>query len=412
MRKFNITIVMVLAILLSIFTVNTVFAQGFDGYQNIDRIEALVFVVSDYSNPDYNLISRQAEISGDTIINLFEGLKGNEVDVNITELSGRRATADNLLKTINKLWLNEQTAFVLYIVAHGGYYENYYGKNIDFIIGADGKAVKFYTIKEKVESKGAANNTLLIDSCSIKIKINMSQMKSSKSLSYSSAMILSLGDENTDTSSLPEPKLISQYYREIQKPLEHSTKKYILDLFTGNRGTTIIKSSSPDERAFLAYKGSLFSLAFSKTLRELRVYKNFAEIEPQIVGYTNELFEDLLKNNYLSDYEDELNGQTNQNPDTKKVAIERYLDKEKSEILVRKGERLVKEGQYYKALDALDEAIEVNWLDSWAWAYRGVIAYIIGDYKTARYCLEKAWNMDPYDYMVRYLYFKYIDKLN
>jgi len=403
---------MVLAILLSIFTVNTVFAQGFDGYQNIDRIEALVFVVSDYSNPDYNLISRQAEISGDTIINLFEGLKGNEVDVNITELSGRRATADNLLKTINKLWLNEQTAFVLYIVAHGGYYENYYGKNIDFIIGADGKAVKFYTIKEKVESKGAANNTLLIDSCSIKIKINMSQMKSSKSLSYSSAMILSLGDENTDTSSLPEPKLISQYYREIQKPLEHSTKKYILDLFTGNRGTTIIKSSSPDERAFLAYKGSLFSLAFSKTLRELRVYKNFAEIEPQIVGYTNELFEDLLKNNYLSDYEDELNGQTNQNPDTKKVAIERYLDKEKSEILVRKGERLVKEGQYYKALDALDEAIEVNWLDSWAWAYRGVIAYIIGDYKTARYCLEKAWNMDPYDYMVRYLYFKYIDKLN
>jgi hypothetical protein len=410
MKKLNMLTIFLSVIVLTIFSVNISFAQGFDGYSDINRIETLVFVVSDYSNPDYNLISRQAEISGDTIINLFEGLKGNEVDVNITTLSGRRATADNLLKTVNRLWLNEQTAFVLYLVAHGGYYEDYYGKNIDFIIGADGKAIKIETIKEKVESKGAVNNTFLIDSCSIKIKMN--QPKSSKTLSYSSAMILSLGDENTESSSLPEPQLISQYYREIQKPLVNSTKKYILDLFTGNRGTTVIKSSSPDERAFLAYKGSLFSLAFSKTLRELKVYKNFAEIEPQIVGYTNELFEDLLRNNYLSDYEDELNGQKNQNPDTKKVALGRYLDKEQSEILVRRGERLIKEGQYYKALDALDEAIAVNWLDSWAWAYRGVVAYIIRDYDTARYCLEKAWNMDPYDYTVKYLYFKYIDKLN
>ncbi len=69
----------------------------------------------------------------------------------------------------------------------------------------------------------------------------------------------------------------------------------------------------------------------------------------------------------------------------------------KIQDLVKKGQSLMNDGEFYEALGFFEQALLLNQNDPDLWNYKGVVLRSLGRYEESMECFNKSLEIDPRD---------------
>jgi hypothetical protein len=153
-------------ILITIFIVASnliTYGQTSENLAEIPNLNALLIIVDDYENPNYNLISESVKRDFGTVSKFLDLLNNRKI-VNLQKkvLMATETSGDNIKKSIEQLNGAENDILLIYFSGHGGMRK---GKNT-FLYSRDGKEILRDSIEHDIMKKKSRLKIIISDACS------------------------------------------------------------------------------------------------------------------------------------------------------------------------------------------------------------------------------------------------------